>query len=170
MSSPAIAVPFCSRDEDLVDVAGHCRHLPPAERATMRELITHARTSGIKTAGELIDRLAGMTPAERRGVLDRARVACGRPTVSEERIRTGEALLKLAPNTRPMHLEARGAALVEVWEDEELGLQSERQRLAAIRQTREAETRRELAELDAHERAHREQLDRELPEHLRGHR
>jgi hypothetical protein len=79
MTDPArISIPFRSPDEPLIDTASACRRLPPAERASMRELVLNARVAGLKTAGKLLDLLGRMSTAERRTTLDHARASAGR--------------------------------------------------------------------------------------------
>jgi hypothetical protein len=73
-----IDVPYRTRDDGLVDVAFAGRALPdPESRAVLRELVLEATVAGDRTAGDLFDRLAKITPAERRHLLDRMRERAG---------------------------------------------------------------------------------------------
>ena len=73
------------RDEPLVDVAYSARGIEDPEAAAVaRTVAIQAETEGaLRTAGELIDHLEGMTPPQRRTVLDRARVENGLDTVAD---------------------------------------------------------------------------------------
>ena len=60
-------IPYRSLDDELIDVASAAGSLPdPEARAVLKELLVEAAGTGIKTAGDLFDRLARITPAERR--------------------------------------------------------------------------------------------------------
>ena len=86
MTGPwTISIPFRTRDESLVDVAAHARHLGQDEdRATTRQLVISAQLDGVATtAGGLLDYLAQLEPHQRRGILDRARAEVGLPSVEE---------------------------------------------------------------------------------------
>jgi hypothetical protein len=85
VSEWAIQVPHRSRDESLVDVAGHARHLETDEdRQVCRQLVISARLDGVATtAGELLDHLDGLDPHERRTLVDRARAECGLASTEE---------------------------------------------------------------------------------------
>jgi hypothetical protein len=75
-------LPHRGRDESLVVVASHCRHLGD-DAATMRNVVFAAMRDGDDTAGQLLDRLEGMTPAQRRDLLDQARAEAGLPQSAE---------------------------------------------------------------------------------------
>lgn len=76
--------------------------------------------------------------------------------------------MRLAPNRRTMTIvRTEGGALVERFEDEQVGVAEQERRLVAARQAREAERAPEAEAVHRHEQALREQLRRELPEHLR---
>jgi hypothetical protein len=62
VSDWTIRVPHRTREDSLVDVAGLARTLPD-DRAVARQLAINARLDGLRTAGELIDRLDGLEPA-----------------------------------------------------------------------------------------------------------
>jgi hypothetical protein len=83
MSTWEIRVPHRGRDELLIDTASNCRHLPEGERDVARHVVFDAMQDGVRTAGELLDRLDGLEPAERRQLLDHARVEAGLPTIAE---------------------------------------------------------------------------------------
>ena len=64
--------------DELVDVAFAGRALPdPESRAVLRELVLEAAIAGDKTAGDLFDRLASISTADRRRLLDRMRERAG---------------------------------------------------------------------------------------------
>jgi len=77
MSDWTIKLPHRHRDEPLSVTAGHCRRLPAEDRETARAIVIDAATGGLRTAGQLIDRLQGMDAHERRALLDRARAEVG---------------------------------------------------------------------------------------------
>jgi hypothetical protein len=83
MTEWAIRVPHRARDERLVDVASHCRHLEGDERDVMREIVIEAMTGGMRTAGELLAYVGALEPGERRALLNQARAACDLPPTSE---------------------------------------------------------------------------------------
>jgi hypothetical protein len=72
-----ISVPYRFPDESLVDVASHCRTLEGDERDVARTIVLEAAVDGLRTAGELIDRLEALEPHERRAMLDHARAEVG---------------------------------------------------------------------------------------------
>jgi hypothetical protein len=79
-----ISVPYRSRDDSLADVGADGRHLPDVEeREVVRGLIAEAHQLGDRTAGDLLDRLERADPAERRALVDKARLAAGMETLSE---------------------------------------------------------------------------------------
>jgi hypothetical protein len=72
------------RDDSLLDVAGAARVLEGEDRAVARELAMQAVIDdGLRTAGQLIDRLEAAAPEERRAMLDRARQSAGLPSIGE---------------------------------------------------------------------------------------
>ena len=83
-----IRVPHRGRDESLIDTASNCRHLPEGERDVSREIVIGAMTDGVRTAGDLLDRLDSLEPAQRRQLLDHARQECGL-AVDRRRRRSG---------------------------------------------------------------------------------
>ena len=72
-----IRIPYRSRADSLVDVIGATRHLEGDKAAVAREIAQRAQLGGLRTAGELIDRLEATSKAERRQLLDSARQAVG---------------------------------------------------------------------------------------------
>ena len=78
-----IRVPHRGRDESLIDTASNCRHLPEGERDVSREIVIGAMTDGVRTAGDLLDRLDSLEPAQRRQLLDHARQECGLPSIAD---------------------------------------------------------------------------------------
>ena len=80
----SISIPFVSRSDSLPAVADAARALPEGDdRAVARQIVLRGMTSGMTTAGDLVDRLAAMSPAERRALLDQARVGAGLPSTAE---------------------------------------------------------------------------------------
>lgn len=78
MSSWEIRLPIRDRDAPIGEVALDAHVLEdPEERATIRELTLGAVLAGDKTAGDLLDRLAGAGVGGRRQMLDAAREAAG---------------------------------------------------------------------------------------------
>jgi hypothetical protein len=75
----AIHIPHRDRSDPLTAVAGAVRHLPAGDREPMRALALQAMARGARTAGDLIDQISAMTPAERRKLLDSARAEAGLP-------------------------------------------------------------------------------------------
>lgn len=90
MTDWAISVPVRDPAESLVDTAWHVRELPPEDRSVARQIIFDAATSGMDTAGDLLDHLDALTVPERRALLDAARVACDLPTT--ETVDAGRAV------------------------------------------------------------------------------
>jgi hypothetical protein len=67
MSGWSIKLPYRSREDELLAVADACRALPKRDdRALARQIALRGVTSGLATAGELLDQLDPMSPAERR--------------------------------------------------------------------------------------------------------
>lgn len=83
MSNWALQIPHRDRGESLIDVASHCRRLDGDDRAVARTIVLDAAVDGLRTAGDLLDRLEGMTAGERRDLLDRARVESGLPPTAD---------------------------------------------------------------------------------------
>jgi hypothetical protein len=164
----SIHVPHRTRDDSLVDVAGLARALPADERAVTRQVAINARLDGLATAGDLLDRLQELNPAERRALLDTARAQCGLLPTHEVDVRRGAALRTLAPDSRPMQMvRTEGGALVERYGDTGTTAELDERRRAVERQAREAERAIDAAHQFAHRQALDERLMRELPPHLR---
>jgi hypothetical protein len=78
MSRWSIQIPYRHRDDDIDEVAFAARALPDADdRAVLTELVVSARLDGCRSAGDLLDRIAGATAVQRRRMLDDAREAIG---------------------------------------------------------------------------------------------
>ena len=164
-----IEIPHRSRDESLVDTAANVRHLPADDRGVMREIVLGARLDGLRTAGELLDHVAGLEPHERRAMLDRARADCGLASTSEvdaRRRAEGPHFVHIDHRPTTLHV-SEGGAIVERYADEEEIAALDERRRAAEREARESNRASDVAAHAEHERARREQLDRELPPHLR---
>ena len=83
MTNWQISIPYRSRSDDLLDIADAARSLPTDEaRTTVRQLVLGAATDGVRSAGELIDFVDRLTPAERRALLDRTRQAAGLASIA----------------------------------------------------------------------------------------
>lgn len=89
MSAWEIRVPFRTRDETLIDTASACRHLPEGERDVTRQVVFTAMERGgaSMTAGDLLDHLHELEPAQRRQLLDHARQECGLESISDAEAR-----------------------------------------------------------------------------------
>jgi hypothetical protein len=85
MTGFSISIPHRDRSEPLSLVAAHARHLGQDEdRRVCRQLVIQARLDGVATtAGELLDHVEALEPAERRAMLNTARKALGLPSVEE---------------------------------------------------------------------------------------
>ena len=83
MSAWEIRVPHRGRDESLIDTASNARHLPEGERDVAREIVFSAMFDGLSTAGQLLDRLDRLEPAQRRQLLDHARQECGLESIAD---------------------------------------------------------------------------------------
>lgn len=75
----SISIPHRRRDESVVDVMSHCRHLPrPDDARVMRQIVFGLRLDdGLTSAGAVLDHIEALTPVERRALIDRARSALG---------------------------------------------------------------------------------------------
>lgn len=79
-----ISIPHRSRDESLVDVASHARHLGQDDARVTRQIVLSAWTDGVATsAGELLDHLGDLEPHQRRAMLDQARADVGLPATAD---------------------------------------------------------------------------------------
>ena len=73
-----IRIPYRDRTDSLADLGDLARALPPEDCATVRGIVLEAATSGMTTAGQVLDALEAMTPDARRRLRDRAQEH-GRP-------------------------------------------------------------------------------------------
>jgi hypothetical protein len=95
MSGWTIRIPHRDRDEALIDTASNCRQLEGDESAVTRTIVLDAAVDGLRIAGELLDRLDGLEPHERRALLDHARVENGLPPTGEvEAVQRAEVATK----------------------------------------------------------------------------
>jgi hypothetical protein len=78
-----LSIPYQHRDERLVDTASHCRTLEDDDRTVTRSIVLDAAMNGMRTAGDLLDHLDSLEPAERRQLLDQARAEAGLPGTAE---------------------------------------------------------------------------------------
>jgi hypothetical protein len=189
VSSWQISIPHRFRDESLIDVGSHCRHLgQDDDRTVMRQIVISAQIdSGLTSAGELLDHIDRLAPAERRALLDEARKEYGLPSIEdverEQRMAAPLALrpAPLSPTTELRRREngtfyevpltpsrwaaGEGGQLVDLNARE---ADAARQRAIedstrAQRRAREEERAVDAAACDAHRRACAEQVRRELP-------
>jgi hypothetical protein len=94
VSGWTINVPYRSLTEPLTVAAAHARGAPE-----VRELMLSAVTElGCSSVGDLLDTLGRMPVAERRALLDAARVSAGLPTTSEVEREAG--ISRMAKGTR----------------------------------------------------------------------
>jgi hypothetical protein len=101
-------------------------------------------------------------------LLNAARAQLGLPSTVYADIAAGAYLQHLAPDPRPMSIvRTEGGALVERYDDERTAAELDERRRAIERQAPESERAIEAAHQRTHEQALREQLQRELPPHLR---
>ena len=189
MSRWQILIPHKSRDESLIDVASHARLLEQDEdREVTRQIVLQAHIDGVaKTAGELLEHVGGLDPHERRALLDAARIAVGleatddvdarerrnaplavgpaplTPTV-EIRMRPDGTFYEapidadhwtIGPSGQPVNAKMQAAAASRQ--------AAEERSIAARRHAAEQERQHDADALADHERAMREQLQRETP-------
>ena len=76
---------FRDRADSLSAVADAANALSPDEARVQRQLVLDAAMDGVATAGDLLDHLERLAPAERRALLDRTRVRAGLPPLREAR-------------------------------------------------------------------------------------
>jgi hypothetical protein len=82
--SREIRIPYRDRSDPLSAVVDATRGLPEGDdRAVARQIALRGMTSGVATVGDLLDELDAMGPAERRALLDQARVGAGLPSTAE---------------------------------------------------------------------------------------
>lgn len=97
----SISIPHRRRDESVVDVMSHCRHLPrPDDARVVRQIVFGLRLDrGLTSAGAVLDHIEALTPAERRVLIDQARSALGLQSI--EMIDAGE---RIRQTSRPSAL------------------------------------------------------------------
>jgi hypothetical protein len=82
--SHEIRIAYRDRSDPLSAVVDAARALPEGDdRAVARQIVLRGMTSGMATAGDLLDELDAMSPVERRVLLDQARVGAGLPSTAE---------------------------------------------------------------------------------------
>ena len=77
-----IRIPYRDRTDSLADLGDLARALPPEDCATVRGIVLEAATSGMTTAGQVLDALEAMTPDARRRLRDRAQERAGTPAAT----------------------------------------------------------------------------------------
>src|SRR6266536_5201441 len=77
MSGWMIRIPYRNPADDLVEVAIEAENLPEEERRVVQEIVLQAQVAGDHQARDLLERLGAMDAKARRGLLDKAREACG---------------------------------------------------------------------------------------------
>jgi hypothetical protein len=84
VTSWEIHVPYPARSDSLIDVASGARVLEGEDQKVAHEVAIRAMVDdGLRTAGELIDRLEAAGPGERRAILERARTSADLAAVGE---------------------------------------------------------------------------------------
>jgi hypothetical protein len=82
--SHEIRIPYRDRSDPLPAVVDATQALPEGDdRAVARQIVLRGMTSGMATAGDLLDELDAMSSAERRALLDGARTGAGLPSLAE---------------------------------------------------------------------------------------
>jgi hypothetical protein len=176
----------------LSDCAFAARALQQDDALVTRQIVVDWATSGVRTVGQALDRLEAMPSTERRELLDRTRVEVGLPSTEDvERQQRANAPLTLrpAPLTATTELRRReDGTFFEVpvdpprWGIGDSGqpvllnaaeTDAARQRAAevSLNAQRRAQTGERGPDAAAHaeyQRAMRDQLQHELPEHMRG--
>lgn len=106
-----IKVPYRHRPDSLADVAVAAHVLPTDEARVARQLVLGEILGGqATTAGQLLDKLEQATPAERRKMLDDARVTAGLPSATEVEFRAQHqqrqpgGAIKAVNDPRPMRV------------------------------------------------------------------
>jgi hypothetical protein len=80
-----LRIPYRDRSDSVVYAINDARAIEdPDERRVVRDVLKEAAVTGAATIGQLLDRLEGMTPNERRRVVDEARVRVGLRTIADE--------------------------------------------------------------------------------------
>jgi hypothetical protein len=80
----SISIPYRDRSDPLPAVVDAIRTLREGDdRAIARQIVLRGMTSGVATAGALLDQLSTMSPSERRGLLDGARRRAGLPSLAD---------------------------------------------------------------------------------------
>ena len=185
MSDWTISIPHRRRDESVVDVMSHCRHLPrPDDARVMRQIVLGLRLDdGLTSAGAVLDHIEALTSDERRRLLDKARTELGLESTemadARQRLTSGvtprgelrlgrdgmwreatpEPRWGIGPSGQPVN--------PNVAEAEQRRQHASDQSLRHQREAQAAEREAEADVLREHERAGRAQIARELPGQMR---
>lgn len=170
MSDWAIQIPFRSRSDSLADVAEAARALPAGEeRDIARQLALGALIDGTAaSASGLLDHIEKLGPAQRRLLLDQARVAAGlEPTATvDARARAAAASRAGLQREAPQLVVGPSGGFVDLADQ-----YADTGRAAAEAESRQCQREAKLAERQAeaaehadHERARAEALRREFPD------
>jgi hypothetical protein len=179
VSSWHISIPYRSSADSLSAVAEAARELPTAEeRTVVRQLVLSEITDGsASTAGELIDSLERSTPAERRELLDQARVKAGLPDTrtveARRRMETAcrAAGARAAADKRPMRIGLSPAGVLIDLNDRDDEIARERARQESseqVRKERNGERAIEAEHARAANQAYADAVRRELPDGVPG--
>jgi len=79
-----IEIAFTDEKAPLTDCFESARVMEPEQREIARELTSQALAGGITTVGGLLDHLDQVGLEGRRELVDKARVATGRPTIAQQ--------------------------------------------------------------------------------------
>ena len=177
MTDWRIQIPYRDRSALLTDVADAARELPTDEaRAIVRSLVLGELVGGsATTVGELLDKIEQATPAERRKMLDDARVGAGLPTTATveahqaAEMASHAARIKAGAETRPLRLaysESGGFVDLNERDDEAARARAKEESLRRAREDRLAERAVEAEAIREHDEARAEQVRREVPDQM----
>lgn len=174
MSEWRIQIPFRDRSDPLIDVVDASRELSTDEdRAVVRQLVLGEITGGsAATVGELLDKLEKAAPAERRQLLDAARVKAGLPDTgtveARKRVRQASHLasIKAGSDHRPWRLaytDTGGIVDLNERDDDIARERAKQESLRLIREDQAAVRAVEAAGVREHEEARDAAFRSELP-------
>lgn len=169
-----IRLPYRHRDDSLSAVAEAAHELPTDESRVVRQIVLGEIVGGsAKSVGEFLDKLEAMAPAERRELLDEARVKAGLESASDiefaeqHRRRQLSASIKGANDPRPLRVAYTDTgSMIDLNErdDEAARLRVQEESRRGLREERLAIRALEAAEFAEHERARDAAHRRELGE------
>jgi hypothetical protein len=174
-----ILLPHRARSDSLLDVVEAARELPAGEvRDVSRQLVLGALIDGTATsAGELLDKIEKAAPAERRKMLDDARVKAGFPTTATvegqqaAEMASTAGRIRSGAETRPLRLGySPGGAIIDLNEadDDAARIQAQEESRRNLREDEDAVRAIEAEALRANERARDAAFRSELPPRFPG--